>query len=362
MVPVLHVIESSGLGGAQRSMETMLRGLAARGWDVAAALPVNGLLTVRLRAAGIVVHDLPIDRLYDMRAGVVVAELVRRRYRIVHVHTPKAGMLVRRPARRAGARVVMSAHGPGNRALLGILEGPAEKVKKTGLVALESWADRATDLFLVESAEDRDRGLYPAARTRLLYNAIRLEDFPWSLSPANGTILFPARLSPQKDPATLIRALRILRDRGVEARVELAGDGELRSSIAALATELGLADRVAFLDGSRQGAALYQPASVVALTTHFEGQPYAALEAMAVGRPVVATACGAIPETLGDTGFAVPPGDPLVVADRLERLLLDSPFRADCAARARARLEREFNEKRLYDGLEDAYRQVLTAT
>lgn len=341
-------------------METMLRGLAARGWEVAAALPTNGLLTVRLRAAGITVHDLPIDRLYDTRAGVVVAELVRRRrFGIVHVHTPKAGMLVRRPARRAGARVVMSAHGPGNRALLGVLDGSAEKIKKTGLVALESWADRATDLFLVESVEDRDRGLYPPARTRLLYNAIRLDEFPWSLSPANGTILFPARLSSQKDPATLIRALRLLRDRGVDARVELAGDGELRAPIAALVGELDLSDRVRFLDGARQGAALYQPASVVALTTHFEGQPYAVLESMAVGRPVVATACGAIPETLGDSGFAVPAGDPVVVASALERLLLDSPFRADCAVRARARIEREFTEKRLYDGLEEAYEQIM---
>lgn len=360
MRSVLHVIESPGLGGTQRAMETMLVGLLARGWEAAAVLPTTGLLALRLRATGVPVFDLPVGPVYDTRSGLVVAELVRRRRAgLVHVHTPRAGMLVRRAARRAGARVVLSAHGPGERALLGGFDATARNLKRSGRAALEAWADQATDLFLVESREDLDRGLYPVERTRLLYNAVPLEDFPWSLSPQNGVILFPASLSDRRDPATLVRALKLLVDRGVDARVEFAGDGERRGETEALVRQLGLAGRVVFLSGSRTGAELYRPVSVVALTTRHEGQPCALLEAMAVGRPVVATRCGAVPETLGDAGFAVPAADPAAVADALQSLLVDARFRADVAASARARVEGEFSVMRMLDGLEDAYRAAI---
>lgn len=359
---VLHVIESAGTGGAQYAMELMLIGLKARGWNVAACLPFDGALVDRLQAHGITCHPLPISRRLDTRAGVTVAELIRRnRFGIVHVHTPKAGMLVRGPAHFAGAKVIMHVHGLGTHALLEHLPmGPLERVKKTGLILFERIADISTDRFILECETDFARGFYPAKKCSIVNNgidpAVFLFDDPPAAQPPR--IVFPARLSVQKDPETLVRALRLLKDRGVPALVELAGDGERRAEMVALTQELGLTESVVFLDGARRGADIYRPATIVALTTHFEGQPFAILEAMSVGRAIVATACGGIPETLGDAGVTVPHGDPNAVADALERLLKDETIRRDLARRARQRLEENFTLNKMLNGVEAVYENL----
>ncbi len=360
-VSVLHVIESGGVGGAQRAMHLLLRGLGERGFEVGAALPRGGALWNELERDGIRCHDLPIDRLYDTRTGPAVAEFVRRRrYDIVHVHTPKAGMLVRRPAREAGARVVMHVHGLGNRALLeSVRLSPWARLRKKVLVALEARADRHTDHFVYVCGADRAKAAPRPEKASLVYNGVDAAEWACGEPEPGRTVLFPARLSIQKDPDTLLRALRYSLDRGAGFRLLLPREGEDAARVLALIRALDLDRDVEYLDPAEPMRTAYARSHLVALTTHWEGQPFAVLESMAAGRAVVATDCGGIPETLGGAGFLVPPRDPAALASLIDALL-DEPERLRAAAnRARRRVEEHFSLERMMEGIASVYRLLF---
>jgi glycosyltransferase involved in cell wall biosynthesis len=146
-------------------------------------------------------------------------------------------------------------------------------------------------------------------------------------------------LAARKDYGTMLEALRLLADRGLMFRVALVGDGPDRDMLEARAVTLGLADRVRFLGERDDIERLLPGMDVFALSSREEGIPNALLEAMAAGCPCVATAVGGTPEVLrdGETGWLVPAGSPVPLADALEEALThpeEARRRGDAARRA----------------------------
>src|SRR4029453_11595231 len=131
-------------------------------------------------------------------------------------------------------------------------------------------------------------------------------------------ILTPARLHPQKGHEYLLAAAAQIPD----ATFVLAGDGPLRSELEVRARELGIAGRCLFLGERADVPDLLAAADLFVLPSLFEGLPVSILEAMAAGRPVVATAIGGTDEvvTTEQTGLLVPPRDPVAIAAAIRGL------------------------------------------
>jgi len=151
----------------------------------------------------------------------------------------------------------------------------------------------------------------------------------------------------------LVDACRVLRDRGLEFDLDLVGEGPRRPSIERQVDESGLRGHVHFLGGQPRPeiARLLRNAHAAVLASHptrdgrREGIPVALMEAMATGLPVVATAISGIPELVrsDETGLLVPSGDPLALADALDRLVRDPALRARLGTAARTAVCRDFH-------------------
>jgi glycosyltransferase involved in cell wall biosynthesis len=170
-----------------------------------------------------------------------------------------------------------------------------------------------------------------------------------------------ARLDPQKSPEDLVRAVAGLRRPDVH--LVWIGDGELRSMTERLIRRLGIANRC-LLVGDRQDATSLLPAfDVFALPSLYEGLPCAAVEAMASGVPVVATAVNSVPEIVlpGRTGLLARPGDPRSLGRALS-YLLDRPSEGARMARAaREHIGDRFTSAALGRDLTQAYEVALSA-
>lgn len=172
-------------------------------------------------------------------------------------------------------------------------------------------------------------------------------------------VLTLARLAPQKGLDTLLAAARLV----PEAVFAVAGDGPERGALEAQAATLGLADRMRFLDHRRDVAALLDACDVFALPSLFEGLPLAVLEAMAAGKPVVASNIGGTDEAVldGVTGLLVPPSDARALARAIREVLGDPSLARRLGAAGRSRVHAEFSARRMVSAVEATYDEVLAA-
>ena len=154
----------------------------------------------------------------------------------------------------------------------------------------------------------------------------------------------------------MLRACAVLRNRGIQIRCVIIGDGEERERLSSLKKELGLDDCVEML-GSRSlaelkdwyyRATIFVMASVLCPTGETDGLPTVIIEAMASGLPVVGTKTAAIPEAVRDglNGFLVPANQPEPLADRIQLLIEDDELRVRLGEAGRRIAEVEFNLKR----------------
>jgi colanic acid/amylovoran biosynthesis glycosyltransferase len=188
-------------------------------------------------------------------------------------------------------------------------------------------------------------GIEPG-RVRILRMGVRIPSAAAWTPPLSPVVLCPANLVEIKGHRFLIEAWRILRDRGLDGELWLAGDGELKPSLEKLAARMHPDGRVKFLGrvGHEQLLRLYKSGIVSAVVLAsvdlgegaHEGIPVALVEAMGYGVPVVATNTGGIPELVNSsTGILTPPGDPATLADGLERALTGGTDSQRLASRGR---------------------------
>lgn len=212
----------------------------------------------------------------------------------------------------------------------------------------------------------RDLG-WPAAKIDVIYNGVRLGEFTGTTDPQlrlelcrgrpGPLFLTVARLDAQKGHDVLLRAAALVP--GVQ--FALAGEGPERSSLEEFTAELGLGDRVRFLGSRTDVPALLATADAFVLSSHVEGSPLAILEAMAAGKPVIATAIGGTDEVVehGQTGLLVPQGDVEALAAAMRELAEDSALRMRLGAMARVRAEQQFSVERSTAQTTKIYEELL---
>ena len=161
------------------------------------------------------------------------------------------------------------------------------------------------------------------------------------------TLFCATRLSPEKGLKFLLRALSLLLEQGYDLTLRLGGDGPSREELQHLAAELGISGRVRFLGflGEAEIVGELESADLFVLPSFVEGIPVSAMEAMAIGVPVIVTNIAGTSELVedGKTGLLVRPSDAGALAAAVVRLIADHAFRLKLAELAREKVAAEFD-------------------
>jgi glycosyltransferase involved in cell wall biosynthesis len=177
------------------------------------------------------------------------------------------------------------------------------------------------------------------------------------------SLLVPARLEPQKGHAVLLEALpRVLRE-FPKLKVVFVGDGSLRKDLERQAQDLGLGSSVRFVGFQSRMADWYAVADLMVLPSIFEGLPLVAIESLAAGCPVVATAVDGTPEVVvnGETGITVPPGEPGPLAEAICLMFRHPQMRQSFGRRGRKLVDSEFDQAKQIRETADLYLRGLSS-
>jgi glycosyltransferase involved in cell wall biosynthesis len=207
----------------------------------------------------------------------------------------------------------------------------------------------------------------PDRKIDIVHNAIPLGPLN---RPINGTlraaltgpierpiVLTSARLTLQKGHSYLLQAAALI----PEALFVFAGDGPERVNLEAQAAEHGLSSRVRFLGYRQDIPDLLACCDLFVLPSLFEGLPLSILEAMAAGKPVIASAIGGNDEAIidGETGLLVPQADPVALAQAIRTVLSDSALSRHLGEAGRTRVNREFSAETMVEHVVRIYNQQL---
>lgn len=352
-IRLAYFVDSMEIGGSELNAIRTLESLDRSRFDLTVFhMGVRGPLLERYAALALPMVRVPVRSFKHpsaLAAGIrFTGELRRRRIQILHSHDIYSNIFAVPWARLAGTPVVLASkrwqHAVPGR--VHVLANQIASRMATGVLANSSAVARS----LVEN----DR--VPAERIQVIPNFVGAEAF--LEYPADhrrhllGDLGIPehalligvvARLAPVKDHGFLLRALPPLCARYPTLHVLFIGDGPSRSALMEESSSLGLVDRVHFTGTLPNVPNPHGLLDISVLPSRTEGFPNAVVEAMAAGRPVVATAVGGTPEAVvpGRTGFLVPSGDPASLHDALVQLLESPELRRELgsAGRERARVE-----------------------
>jgi glycosyltransferase involved in cell wall biosynthesis len=340
-------------GGVFRHVRDLAEGLPQHGFEVAVATP-PALPLVRAPSPGA-----------DARALRGLVRAVRAsRPDLVHAHSSKAGAVARLARVLAPHTPVL--YTPHGYAHAGYFESRAQR--RAYALAERALTPLASRIVCVCEAERRlALGLGAGDRARLVYNGVA--------APAGGpahpalealrargpVIATVTLLRPGKGLETLLDALPAVLAAHPAVQLAIAGAGVDREPLEARARERGVAASVHFLGFVEDPAAVLRGADVFVSSSWAESFPYVVLDAMALGRPIVATRVGGVAEAVrdGESGLLVEPRDAGALAQALIRLVSE-PARADeLGARARSQVRARFSLERMLEGLTSVYADLL---
>jgi glycosyltransferase involved in cell wall biosynthesis len=282
---------------------------------------------------------------------------LKHRFDLVATHTSKGGFIGRLAARLAGVpHIVHYAHG------FSFNKDLSPRAHKF-FVGLERLAARAGDFIICVNNENRlmaiRLGVEEPSRICTVHNGIDMQPYETANGPrarrelglGDSDLLVGAigRLAPQKGFIHLVRAMPALAASVPSVRLAIVGEGPLQNELEKEAIQLGVRDRIHFVGFRRDVPDLLAAFDVFALPSLWEGLSISLIEALAAGKPIVATDIDGNREVIdhGQTGLMIPPAQPGALAEALRELLTNRPLSLTLGRNAQLSARKRFSYQRM---------------
>lgn len=374
---VLEILEAT-TGGTRRHLMDVVTSLDPSRFQVTVACSARrdpaffNDITI-MRARGITVHLIPMRRAItpfsDLLALLRLIRLMRHtRFDVVHTHSSKAGFLGRLAARLTGVpRIIHTPH-------TFPFQMKSVRPIRFAYFHLERFAARFTDRIICVCPSQRviAQQLTNPARVVVIENGIgaplppnvaewdrrRLELGIGSECLVAGMV---GRFTRQKGHVHFIAAVRQVAARLPDVRFILVGVGELRERMERNIAAADLQERFIFLGAREDAPDLATLFDVVVMPSLWEGLPYALLEAMSAGKPVIASRVAGMADVIenGDNGLLVPPEDSTALAEAMLKLLENGTLRSSMGNRARESLRHRCRLEDMIERLSSVYEGKL---
>lgn len=367
-ITVLHLVGRLHVGGAERQLVALAPLFDPERFRViVATMQPGGELEEQLREAGVELRCLNFRMRHFLPAVGRLRSLLRQEeVGILHTHMYYASWYGRIAGLRAGVPVMITTdHGH-------------DPWKKPWHVAFERYALKRTALRIAVSQDVaevlRAREKVPEDKLRVIPNGVDVQRFQIGqaerdsvrsdLGMADETLLVGTvgRLVKPKALHVLIEAAARLLGTIPETRLLIVGEGPLRGELERHASGLGIGKQVFFAGARSDIPAVLAAMDVFVLSSQREGLPVALLEAMAAGKPIVATRVGGIPEAVTDRREAllVSPDDPNALAAGIGELARRPDLAAALGRRAAEKAAGEFSIAAVVEKLETVYSELLS--
>jgi glycosyltransferase involved in cell wall biosynthesis len=377
MMRVLHFRSSFTFAGPEAVLLNLAAPLLKRGVESKVILhyqrkegePLRHRLVQEIGCLGLEVEQWNSSGMVSAQViGRLTQELVEGQFDLLHTHDPKANLMGVFAAHRARVPIVATVH------LHDTASCKSRIYRAIDLQTLRFFPG----IIAVSHAlrQELIAAQLPAERIRVIHNGIDGMRFArgvaerarawreqYGESGEGSIITTVGRLSPQKGMHIFLEAARLILGERPESRFWVVGSGPLRRRLEETARRLGIERATSFLGHRSDVAGLMAASDVIAMTSVREGLPMVLLEALALARPVVATAVGGIPEVIQDhtSGWLVPPNAPALLAERMLQIVEHPDRAASIGASGQARVSSEFSAAESARRLAQSYARLVSS-
>lgn len=371
---ILH-IAATNTGGVGLNILLLSRYLNKERFEVSVATALGAPLDEVFLREGIRIYPIRMarqpHRLVNILGLYQLWRLIgREKFDIIHTHTSVGGFLGRIAARARRVPVVLwSIHG-------WAFNYPIGYIQKRLIYTIEKVLDYFTDHYVAVSRNMKEigicAGIAATEKVSVIYNGIEVNQYTpqgdskklrekLGISEGISAIGIIGRIEPQKAVDDFLRAAKIVRNNISNVRFLVVGDGPLRYEMERLSTELGIEDAVLFTGWQNNVKEYIMVIDILCISSLWEALPFLLLEAMAMGKPVVASHVGGIPEVVEDnkTGILVPPSRPDLSADAIIRLINDRTTAKEMGAAGKRRVQQMFSTTQMVANYEKLYLNLL---
>lgn len=366
-IRVLETIRQGKIGGGESHVLDLVKSMDSDLFEPVVLSFTDGPMVQALTAIGIPVHVIASEKAFDISIWKKVRKfLVDQKIDIVHVHGTRANTNVMWAARRLGLPLIYTIHG------WSFHDGLNPLIKRARIAA-EKFITRKAQVNICVSDSNRETGIKTFGRfdSVVIKNGVNPVKFnpgaeypdvkaAYGIAADQLVIGYIARMTLQKDPVGMLEGFSLALKQYPQMKLLMIGEGELKESAMEAAGRLNITDHVIFDNFRQDVPAVLKGVDIYCLPSLWEGFPIGVLEAMAMGKAVIASDVDGTREAVqdGDNGLLVPAKNSETLAAAIVKLAKDQTLRGQLQQRAMDTIRSKYTVSGMTRQIEKIYQQL----